>query len=189
MKDDARKNQTEGRLGIDIGRVLMCPADEDGRPDTSFLEADERAAMEVPPTPGMFEVVAGLVRMFEGRVWLVSKAGPRIERLTGRWLERHEFFERTGLRRDRVRFCRKREEKRGHALSLGLTHFIDDRTDVLEHLRGVVPHLYLFGVQTGSIPPWTVHVADWRAVEAQFSGGNHQELGGYPLGEPDAVGR
>jgi hypothetical protein len=35
---------------------------------------------------------------------------------------------------------------------------------VLIHLRGVVPHLYLFGVQTAAIPDWTVHVRDWAAV-------------------------
>jgi hypothetical protein len=30
---------------------------------------------------------------------------------------------------------------------LRLTHFIDDRTDVLHHLEGLVPHRYLFGPQ------------------------------------------
>jgi hypothetical protein len=182
-------NNQQGRLGIDIGRVLMCPADEDGRPDTSFLQADEREALEVPPTPGMFEVIPRLVTRFEQRVWLVSKAGPRIERLTRRWLEHHRFFERTGLRPDRVRFCRKREDKREHALALGLTHFIDDRTDVLAHLRGVVPHLFLFGAQTEAIPEWVVHVRDWEAVAASLSAGEDQEVGRHlvvshtPLGE------
>src|SRR5689334_21042761 len=122
--------QQQARLGIDIGRVLMCPAAEDGRPDTSFLDADEREALEVPATPHMFEVVTALVSQFERRVWLVSKAGARIERLTWRWLAHQGFFERTGLRQDRVRFCRRREDKREQARDLGLTHFIDDRLDV-----------------------------------------------------------
>jgi hypothetical protein len=74
-------------------------------------------------------------------------------------------------------------------VTLGLTHFIDDRTDVLDHLRGVVPHLYLFGVQTGAIPPWTVHVIDWPAVGARLSVGDADPLGGHPLGQPHAVGR
>ena len=176
------------RLGIDIGRVLMCPANEDGRPDTSFLEGDDRSALEVPPAPGMFDVVPALVSAFGGRVWLVSKAGPRIEKLTRRWLNHHQFHERTGLRPDRVRFCRKREEKRVHAQALELTHFIDDRTDVLAHLQGLVPHLYLFGVQTGEIPSWTVHVIDWPAVAARFSVGDAQELGRHSLRQPHAVG-
>jgi hypothetical protein len=178
----------EGRLGIDVGRVLMCPADADGRPDTSFLRASEREALEVPPTPGMFEVVPALVTLFQQRVWLVSKAGPRIERLTRRWLQHHRFFERTGLRPDRVRFCLRREDKRQHALELGLTHFIDDRSDVLSHLNGVVPHLLLFGVQSERIPPWVVHVLDWPAVADCFSVGEHQVPGGHGLGQPDPVG-
>jgi hypothetical protein len=165
----------------------MCPADEDGRPDTSFLEADERSALEVPPTPHMFDVVPRLERRFEGRVWLVSKAGPRIERLTLRWLRHHRFFERTGMRPDRVRFCRRREDKRTHAQDLALTHFIDDRADVLGHLRGVVPHLYLFGVQTHPIPDWVRHVAGWPAVATALSDGDGQELRGDLLGQPDAV--
>ena len=180
--------QTTARLGIDIGRVIMCPVGEDGRPDTSFLQAGEREALEVPPTPGMFDVVPRLVRQFQGRVWLVSKAGPRIERLTRRWLQHHGFFERTGLRPDRVRFCRRREDKREHAVSLGLTHFIDDRSDVLSYLRGVVPHLFLFGVQTEPVPDWVVHVLDWTAVAARFSVGEHEVFGGHPLRQPDPVG-
>ncbi len=83
-KQSGEARRPDERLGIDIGRVLMCPAAEDGRPDTSFLEGDERSALEVPPAPGMFEVVPELVRAFGARVWLVSKAGPRIERLTRR---------------------------------------------------------------------------------------------------------
>jgi hypothetical protein len=184
-----RRQHSQSRLGIDIGRVLMCPAAEDGRPDTSFLEGDEREALEVPPSPHMFEVVPRLVRQFDSRVWLVSKAGPRIEQLTKRWLEHHHFFDRTALRRDRVRFCRRREDKREHALTLGLTHFIDDRVDVLQHLRGVVDHLFLFGVQTGSVPDWVTHVVDWPAVAARFSRWEDEELGRNAVGEPDPIGR
>src|SRR5438045_4183853 len=97
---------TTTRLGIDIGRVLMCPAADDGRPDTSFLEADPVAAMQVPPAAGMFAVLPRLVQHFGGRVWLVSKAGRRVEDLTRRWLEHHQFFARTGMRGAHLRFCR-----------------------------------------------------------------------------------
>ncbi len=33
-------------------------------------------------------------------------------------------------------------------VELGITHFVDDRAEVLESLLGVVPHLYLFGLQS-----------------------------------------
>jgi hypothetical protein len=152
------------RLGIDIGRVLMCPTRDDGRPDTSFLGATDAAALETPAAAGMFEVVPALVRLFGGRAWLVSKAGARIEGLTRRWMDHHRFFERTGMDPSHLRFCRRRDEKRAHADELGLTHFIDDRLDVLTHLRGAVPRLGLFGVQTTPIPDWVVHVEGWPAV-------------------------
>ena len=156
---------TGAALGIDIGRVLMCPTHDDGRPDTSFLGARAEAdALAIPPAPGMFDVVPRQVRLFDGRAWLVSKAGQRIEDLTWRWLEHHRFFERTALPPAHVRFCRRRDEKRAHADTLGLTHFIDDRTDVLKYLRGSVGCLALFGVQNDPIPDWVIHVPDWAAL-------------------------
>jgi len=33
----------------------MCPVNDDGQPDTSFLTADDAAALETPAAPGMFE--------------------------------------------------------------------------------------------------------------------------------------
>jgi hypothetical protein len=151
-------------LGIDIGRVIMCPTRDDGRPDTSFLGASDEDALAIPPAPAMFDVVPALVRLFDGRAWLVSKAGARIEALTRRWLDHHRFFERTAMDASHVRFCRRRDEKRAHADALGLTHFIDDRSDVLKYLRGAVPCLALFGVQTEPIPDWVVHVPDWATL-------------------------
>jgi hypothetical protein len=164
-----RNIQRPAALGIDIGRVLMCPAKDDGRPDTSFLSLPDAEALEQPAAPSVFQVVPALVRAFEGRVWLVSKAGPRIEALTRRWLSHQRFFERVGMTPDNVRFCRRREDKRAHAQTLKLTHFIDDRADVLGHLVGVVPQLFLFGVQTGNIPAFAKHVLDWPAVARAFS--------------------
>jgi hypothetical protein len=153
-------------LGVDIGRVIMCPADADGRPDTSFLDARGDEALEVPPAPHVFSVLPQLVDAFHGRVWLISKAGPRIEQLTRRWLEHHSFFERSGMAPNNLRFCRRRADKRTHTDRLAITHFIDDRADVLSHLRGGVPNLYLFGAQTGPSPDWVTPVADWLAVRA-----------------------
>jgi len=160
-------NTTPHALGIDIGRVLMCPSSDDARPDTSFLDLPDDQALALPASPHVWDVVPELVRAFAGRVWLVSKAGARIEALTRRWLTKQRFFERVGLPANAVRFCRKRPEKRVHAVELGLTHFIDDRSDVLAALVGAVPHLYLFGAQQEPTPAYATHVADWsRARES-----------------------
>lgn len=158
------------RVGIDIGRVLMCPADDDGRPDTSFLHAPEAEALAIPPAPHAFDVIRELVDRFGGNVWLVSKAGPRIQSMTLRWLEHQRFYAQTSVPPTHVRFCRERAEKRLHAVKLRLSHFIDDRLDVLAHLRGVVAHLYLFGAQRAPAPDWGHPVRDWTCVRAALLG-------------------
>jgi len=175
-------------LGLDIGRVVMCPADDDGRPDTSFLDLPDDQALEVPAAPFLWDVLPEIVSRFSGRVWLVSKAGARIESLTRRWLAHHRFFERAGMIDGAVRFCRRREEKRSHAISLRLTHFVDDRSDVLESLRGVVSHLYLFGAQREDVPGFATHTADWRAVRIALLA-DLEESGRDVLREPDSVRR
>lgn len=150
-------------LGIDVGRVLITPGD-DSRPDTSFISGSLHAALETPPYDDMFDVVPSLVDRFEGRVWIVSKCGPRIQQRTLQWFEHHRFFERTGIAADKVRFCLKRPDKAIHCRELGITHFIDDRADVLEPMAGIVPHRFLFGPQRGRIPAGMRHVGTWRDV-------------------------
>jgi hypothetical protein len=148
-------------LGIDVGRVLISPGDST-RPDTSFIGGSLEDALDTPPYDDMFDVVPSLVARFEGRVWIVSKCGPRIQQRTLQWFDRHRFFERTGILRNHVRFCLRRPDKAIHCRELGITHFIDDRTDVLEPMAGIVPNRYLFGPQRGRIPAGMRHVMTWR---------------------------
>lgn len=143
-------------LGIDIGRVIIAG---DGA-DTSFLGHDEDRAMRAPEMPGAFESIARLVEAFEGRVWLVSKCGPRIQERSRKWLVARRFFARTGMNERNVRFCRERREKAPIAVDLGLDRFVDDRADVLRAMRGLVPRLVLFGATTAeegmvAAPDWT----------------------------------
>lgn len=154
-------------LGIDIGRVIIGPT-IGGVEDTSFIGRTAQEALLSPPAPGAFAAVAQLMRRFDGRVWLVSKCGPSVQRKTLLWLDHWRFHEETALPRPHVRFCRERPEKAEHARQLGLTHFIDDRLDVLEAMRGLVPHLLAFGEEVGPAPAWAENVRDWGAVSAWF---------------------
>lgn len=155
------------KLGIDIGRVIIGADRPDGRADTSFIQGSLEDALNTPALAGVFESVPRLVQLFDGRVWLVSKAGGRVQDRTRRWLERHRFFERTGIAPGNLRFCLERSQKAEHCKALGLTHFIDDRLDVLEHLHGLVAHLFLFGPQRRGtrVPAWATHVEDWERAE------------------------
>jgi hypothetical protein len=161
-------NHQPAVLGIDIGRVIISATDSSGRSDTAFLSGSEERALKTRPSPGAFEAITELVQAFQGRVWLVSKCGPRIQALTRLWLERQDFFACTGLASERVLFCLKRSEKREHCAAIGATHFVDDRLDVLTHLVGLVPHLYWFGHQSGEVtaPAWAQHTLDFSAARA-----------------------
>ena len=140
------QRKIQARLGIDVGRVLIAAALPGGG-DTAFIGGSMADALATPAYEGMFEHVPELVERFEGRVWLVSKAGPSVQAKTRQWLRHHRFHERTGIPAENVRFCRERAQKAIHCKQLHITHFIDDRADVLQHLQGIVPHCYLFGPQ------------------------------------------
>ncbi len=121
------------------------------------------AALATPPYEGMLEVVPALVELFKGQVWLVSKCGPRVQEKSRLWLLHHRFFERTGIAPENLRFCLQRPQKADHCIELGITHFIDDRPDVLQCMKHVVPHRYLFGPQkTQETPYGMVPVPAWR---------------------------
>jgi hypothetical protein len=155
------------KLGIDIGRVIIAPDGTNGA-DTSFIGGSLHDALATPPYKGMFEHVPALVERFEGRVWLVSKAGVRVQEKTLHWLEHHRFYERTGIPREHVRFCRQRPEKADHCRDLGITHFIDDRSDVLHHLEGIVMHRFLFGPQREDtqFAQWC-HTVTWEIASCE----------------------
>jgi hypothetical protein len=106
--------------------------------------------------------------VFEGRVWIISKCGENTQRKTLAWLDHHDFYGCTGVPRGNVRFCRQRSEKAVHCREVGITHMIDDRVDVHREIRGMVPHLYLFGPQDGEVPDWVIHTPDWPAVAAHL---------------------
>lgn len=164
------------RLGLDIGRVIITPEGRGG--DTSFLGGSIEDAMRTPPNTGMFEAVGDLCERFGGRVWLVSKCGPRVQEKTRRWLRHHRFFHRTGIPAANLRFCLQRPQKAIHCRELGLTHFVDDRLDVLDHLAGIVDYRYLFGPQRPAQPtpdgliPCLTWAATRMAVISNLGAGN-----------------
>lgn len=125
------------RLGVDIGGVIIEPADEDA--DTSFFGAHY---LRTPMVDGAFDALAALGPAFD-EVHLVSKCGEGTERRTREWLAHHDFPTRTGIPVERVHFCRTRPDKAPIARRLGLTHFVDDKLEVLGYLDSV-PYRFLF---------------------------------------------
>jgi hypothetical protein len=154
----------EPRLGIDIGRVIIAGPVHAGA-DTAFFTGDEAALLATPEVPGAVPAIARLVARFAGRVWLVSKCGPRVQARTERWLRGHDVAGRTGLPPGHVRYCRARADKRRHCLELQLTHFIDDHPEVHAAIRGTVAHQYFFGPQRRPVPAYGKATPTWSDVE------------------------
>ncbi len=125
------------RVGIDIGRVIL-EADTDTR----------RAFMDLSSTryiDGALEAISDLVadeRVED--VVLVSKCGLRIRQNTEEFLLSSNFYAKTTLSESNVIFCFTRPEKGIIAEDLGLTHFIDDREDVLANMPDNVKNRLLF---------------------------------------------
>lgn len=127
------------RLGVDIGGVIIDRIHDDS--DTSFF-GDKY--LETTAVPEAFDSLRLLGNEFGDDIWVVSKCGPRIQARTVEWLLHQSFYDQTGIPEDHVLFTRTREGKAPIARDLGLTHFVDDRLDVLGHLQHDVKHLYLF---------------------------------------------
>jgi hypothetical protein len=128
---------SELALGVDIGGVVL-------RHD-NYQEDASRAGPLLGPgseLPGAREGIAALTSVFGGRVYLVSKCGPLTQARTREWLA-EGFYDSTGLDPAAVRFCRRRSDKAGICADLGITHFVDDRLEVLSYLEAV-PNRYLF---------------------------------------------
>lgn len=145
-------------IGIDFGGVIVRQA-RSHRGDTQVELND---GVEIAHE-GVFQAVHECVVASGGAVWIVSKAGSRTEARTREWLRKVEFYERTGMSPANLRFCRSRPDKAPICRDLGITHFIDDKIHVMQILRGIVPHLFLFGAECrrGECPPWATPVPRW----------------------------
>lgn len=134
---------TQTRLGLDIGYVILA-----GTPTDLLLGTDGKKRnnfLAVRAVHGAMRGTRQLVeRWFQADVWLVSRCSEKTAAKVRAWLEYHQFFRKTGIHREYLRFCLQDEEKTKIAQALRLTHFVDDRLVVLTTMYGKIPHLFLF---------------------------------------------
>lgn len=161
------KDGMRPRLGVDIGGVVVSLAHE-READTSFFGSDPD---RTPAVPHAMWTLWRLGRYFEGEIHFVSKAGHRIEAVTRAWVAANRLFESTGLDPTHLYFVRERSDKAVVARRIGLTHFVDDRIDVLAAMNGLQRYLFLPGRDgsRGLTPPaWCVPVAGWLDLEQRL---------------------
>lgn len=162
-------------IGIDFGDVIAgarIPSDSRGVDIESDYLAVNRF-LRVSPVKDSFECVRMLVaERFGERSWVISKWRASVRDKCRVWLRHHRFTEITGIPiiHDRVIFCDSRAEKVVLARALGITHFIDNKLEVLAPMIGVVPHLFLFRpspletVQYASAARHVHVVTEWREI-------------------------
>lgn len=147
-------------LGIDIGGVIIDRAN-DGT-DTSFFSFNY---LNTTAVEGAFTTIARLVNgKFGHHVHLVSKCGRAVEEKTRIWLTHHDFYRITGVSPGNVHFCRERADKHGICERLRVTHFIDDRLEVLSYLK-TVPNRYLFQGRRPDLHRFSHVLPDVQCVE------------------------
>ena len=107
---------------------------------------------------GFKEAIQPLKNMFKEEIYLISRVyNEDGEKQNTEWLKKNHLIdcEDPFLERRHINYCFKREEKAPIAQKLGLTHFIDDRIEVLWHMK-LVKHLFALNPtskQLSDFPP------------------------------------
>jgi len=147
------------RIGIDFGGVIASS------PNHEIASCEDTGPLNMAQN-GAFNGIREMVSQTHGAVWIVSKAGPRMQEKTRAWLETVNFFRLTGMDPSHLLFCLERPEKRPICRSLGITHFVDDRIHIMQILRGTVPNLFLYGPELcrSLCPVFARYVSSWNEL-------------------------
>jgi len=146
---------------VDVGGVIIDRINDNT--DTSFLSDNY---LKTTSVPGTFEHLTKLNNsLFKDRVFIVSKCGEKVQNKTLEWMAYHNFYEVTGIPKERVNFCRKRDGKGPICRDLGITHFVDDRLEVLSYMLDDVEKLYLFKPQEHEVKGWEKFLPKVTRVE------------------------
>lgn len=158
--------ETKIALGVDIGNVII----NNRLNDPEVNKVDEVVYAAFPPSEGVFEALKTLNKHFQGNVYLISKCTEWAQQQILLWLKAHDFYNRTGIKMENVYFVRQRHEKDIICRKLGLTHFIDDRLEVLGHMVESTPNLILFQPDDAEVKefeqflPKVIVANDWSDV-------------------------
>ena len=136
--DDAAAGRGGIRLGVDIGGVLKPHRTPETEPRfVTSLQTTE-------PVPGSLETLRRLASGgFGPRLWVVSKCRAENEEPLRAWLGRNGFLDDGLVLLTDVHFCRERADKAEIARHLRLSHFVDDRPEVMSHMDRAI-HRVLF---------------------------------------------
>ena len=158
--------QTKLSLGVDIGNVIINHRGTNKDDETLH----EERYSTIPAAAGSLESLNELNKLFGGRVYLISKCTPWAQDKILQWLDDNGFYGKTGINPQNVFFVRERHEKDVICRRSAITHFVDDRLEVLSHMIESTPHLYLFQPDESEVAefsqflPKVTRVESWKEV-------------------------
>ncbi len=166
-------------LGIDFGGVILDRSEGAKDPDETgeYLQTPEVA-------DAIDSIRVLMTQRFAGNAFIISKAKLQNRDKWMNWLNQQRFWERSTMPPENVRFCLKRDEKDAICQELGITHFVDDRLEVLSYME-TVPYRYLLRPNPKEIAQFAgrpdlsnvVFCQDWKAVvESILAGSNEAKL-------------
>ena len=152
------------KLGVDIGGVII---------------GAHRADEEFPEIEGALMALTRFNKdeesPFKNNVFLVSRANPQQQVNSLGWLCKKGFYQKTGISFDKIFFCPERVGKAGICVKNAITHFVDDRLEVLCYLHTVsITNLFLFQGRPDEIADYehglkfVRQMERWSALEALY---------------------
>lgn len=141
-------------VGTDLGGSIIDKAGENSR--ETFLGPQYLMTSEVP---AVFVTLRAMVEKTRGKdgkcnVYVISACETSLRKKAEWWLEHRQFSQQTGIPPENILFCDSRRAKAAMAAKLGITHFVDDRIEVLSQMPADMEK-FLFRpdpTETGAFP-------------------------------------
>jgi hypothetical protein len=131
-------------IGVDLGNVIIDHKNF-GTTENYVLTQDYNL---IPPVTNALEALRKLNESrFMDRVFIIYNASEIIDSKIFGWLNYNDFFRQTGIDKGHVLRSNTGRKKNLFCKNMQLTHFVDDRLEVLNCLMGLVPNLYLLNGQ------------------------------------------
>ena len=145
---------------MDIGGVIRTRFDK-----TKSIEE----YLAATPLKQASEVIGNIINLCGAdNTFIISKCPLYAENVIMKWLDSQNFFTDIGFISSNVYFCRERTDKAQIAKQLSLTHFIDDRVEVLDAMQDTVSNRILFtggGNHEKSDDKTIISLDSWDSVQ------------------------
>lgn len=114
------------KIGIDINGVLA-------NNKLSHITTRDYSIFSV--MKNAINVIKRLVKHYGAEnIYIVSRVqSHQLSFITGVWMETHNFLQKTNIPLENVKICTRLKDKSRIAEKLNITHFIDDRPEVLSY--------------------------------------------------------